>query len=232
MQTTPSTAEATPNAESRPSRSRAAGSSASFPRVSISDDTRVRVLTSVPGGARRVEKHGTGGRPTGRGRDDTVTMKSGIDLSFVDSAIRPQDDLFGHVNGRWLADYQIPADRATDGAFRALFDQAEEQVRDLITGAAESDPAPGTDEQRIGDLYASFMDEATVARVGLAPLPAEMTAIDGCTDASELAAVVGRLQRSGVGGGAGVYVDTDAKDSTRYLLHVNQSGLGLPDESY
>ena len=96
-------------------------------------------------------------------------MNSGIDLAYVDSAVRPQDDLFGHVNGRWLADYEIPADRATDGAFRALFDRAEEQVRDLITQAA-SNPAPHTDEQRIGDLYASFLDEDTVARVGLAPL--------------------------------------------------------------
>ncbi|HWF42202.1 MAG TPA: hypothetical protein VN683_08975, partial [Acidothermaceae bacterium] len=63
-------------------------------------------------------------------------FRSGIDLSYVDSAARPQDDLFGHVNGRWLSEYKIPADRATDGAFRSLYDRAEEQVRDLITGAA------------------------------------------------------------------------------------------------
>ena len=158
-------------------------------------------------------------------------MNSGIDLAYVDSAVRPQDDLFGHVNGRWLADYEIPADRATDGAFRALFDRAEEQVRDLITQAA-SNPAPHTDEQRIGDLYASFLDEDTVARVGLAPLHEELTLIDEAADAAALAEVMGRLQHTGAGGGAGVYVDTDSKDSTRYLLHVNQSGLGLPDESY
>ena len=161
-----------------------------------------------------------------------MTINSGIDLSYVDSAARPQDDLFGHVNGRWLADYEIPADRATDGAFRALSDRAEEQVRDLITQAAESNPAPDTDEERIGDLYASFMDEATVAHVGLAPLHEELKAIDDAPDATALAEVVGRLQRAGVGGGAGVYVDTDSKDSSRYLLHVSQSGLGLPDESY
>ncbi len=161
-----------------------------------------------------------------------MTINSGIDLSYVDSATRPQDDLFGHVNGRWLADYQIPADRATDGAFRVLSDRAEEQVRDLITEAAESNPAPDTDEQRIGDLYASFMDEETVARVGLAPLHEELKAIDDAQDATALAEVMGRLQRAGVGGGAGVYVDTDSKASSRYLLHVSQSGLGLPDESY
>ena len=161
-----------------------------------------------------------------------MTINSGIDLSYVDSAARPQDDLFGHVNGRWLADYEIPADRATDGAFRTLFDRAEEQVRDLITQAAGSNPAPDTDKQRIGDLYASFIDEDTVARVGLAPLHEELKAIDDAPDTTALAEVVGRLQRAGVGGGAGVYVDTDSKDSSRYLLHVSQSGLGLPDEAY
>ena len=166
-------------------------------------------------------------------------FRSGIDLSYVDSDARPQDDLFGHVNGRWLAEYKIPADRATDGAFRSLYDRAEEQVRDLITGAATAATSgsgaatsSGTDEQRIGDLYASFMDEQTVAERGVQPLLDELATIDAAETPEALAAVVGALQRSGVGGGAGVYVDTDSKDSTRYLLHLNQSGLGLPDESY
>ena len=64
------------------------------------------------------------------------THPSGLDLRYVDEHARPQDDLFGHVNGRWLADYEIPADRATDGAFRTLYDRAEEQVRELIMQAA------------------------------------------------------------------------------------------------
>ncbi|MGU3653802.1 M13 family metallopeptidase [Mycolicibacterium sp. A43C] len=159
----------------------------------------------------------------------STELRSGIDLRYVDADVRPQDDLFGHVNGRWLTDYEIPADRATDGAFRTLADRAEEQVRDIITSASAAD---GPDAQRIGDLYASFMDEATVARVGVAPLRAELDTIAAAADRDALAAVVGALQRTGVGGGAGVYVDTDSKDSTRYLLHISQSGLGLPDESY
>jgi putative endopeptidase len=159
-------------------------------------------------------------------------IRSGIDLSHVDLDARPQDDLFGHVNGRWLAEYEIPADRATDGAFRALFDRAEEQVRDLITQAADAGAEPGTDQQRIGDLYASFMDAGAVERIGVQPLLDELATVDAAADATELAAVLGGLQRTGMGGGTGAYVDTDSKDSTRYLLHLNQSGLGLPDESY
>ena len=159
-------------------------------------------------------------------------IRSGIDLSFVDPNARPQDDLFGHVNGRWLAEYEMPADRATDGAFRDLFDKAEEQVRDLIIEASQSGPAPQTDAQRIGDLYASFLDEAAVERRGVQPLLDELATIDDAADAAALAAVIGALQRTGVGGGVGLYIDTDSKDSTRYLVHLSQSGIGLPDESY
>lgn len=159
-------------------------------------------------------------------------LKSGIDLRYVDEQARPQDDLFGHVNGRWLIEYQIPADRATDGAFRTLHDRAEEQIRDLITEAAQTGAAGGTDEQRIGDLYASFMDEQTVRERGLAPLLEELSAIDAAATPDDLATVLGSLQRTGVGGGTGLYVDTDSKNSTRYLVHLSQSGIGLPDESY
>ncbi len=170
------------------------------------------------------------------------TVRSGIDLTHVENGVRPQDDLFGHVNGRWLADYAIPPDRATDGAFRSLYDRAEEQVRELITGAAGAatsgtraagaGTAPNGDEQRVGDLYASFLDEDAIARRGVQPLLDELAGIDAAADPAALAAVIGALQRSGVGGGVGVYVDTDSKNSSRYLVHVSQSGLGLPDESY
>ncbi|HEX9832557.1 MAG TPA: peptidase M13, partial [Mycobacterium sp.] len=166
-------------------------------------------------------------------------IRSGIDLSHVDSDARPQDDLFGHVNGHWLADYEMPGDRATDGAFRSLYDRAEEHVRDLIAEAATAatsdggaSPSTGTDEQRVGDLYASFMDERAVADRGVQPLLDELAAIDSANTPEALAAVLGALQRTGVGGGAGLYIDTDSKDSTRYLVHLTQSGLGLPDESY
>lgn len=159
-------------------------------------------------------------------------IRSGIDLSHVDANTRPQDDLFGHVNGRWLAAYEIPADRATDGAFRLLYDRAEEQVRDLIIEASETGAAAGTDEQRIGDLYASFLDEETVQRRGVRPLLDELAVIDDAGNADALAAALGALQRAGAGGGVGAYVDTDAKNSARYLVHLTQSGLGLPDESY
>jgi len=169
-----------------------------------------------------VETHRDSARPT---------SASGIDLTHRDPAIRPQDDLFGHVNGRWLENYSIPADRATDGAFRELYDRAEGQVREIITGAGSTDPVD-PDERRIADLYASFLDEDTVERRGVQPLLAELARIDAAADPAGLAVVIGGLQRTAVGGAVGLYVDTDSKDSSRYLIHLSQSGLGLPDESY
>src|ERR1700759_648397 len=141
-------------------------------------------------------------------------IRSGIDLSYVDAGARPQDDLFGHVNGRWLSDYAIPADRATDGAFRLLADRAEEQVRDIITEAAAANGGEGTDPQRIGDLYASFMDTDTIASLGVRPLLDELAGIDAALTPAQLAAELGKLARTGIGGGTGASVDTDPNKAT------------------
>lgn len=158
-----------------------------------------------------------------------VTSPSGIDLTHLDPAVRVQDDLFTHVNGAWLAGYEIPADRAVDGAFRALFDQAELDVQEIIRNAAGE---PGSDARKIADLYASFMDTDTVEAVGLTPVVEELAGIARTTDRGEFAGLLGRLQRVGVSGAVAVYVDTDDKNSQRYLVYATQSGIGLPDESY
>ncbi|WP_406239086.1 M13 family metallopeptidase [Nocardia sp. NBC_01009] len=161
-----------------------------------------------------------------------LTSPSGIDLSYLDAAVRVQDDLFAHVNGAWLDTHEIPADRAVDGAFRTLYDQAELDVQTIIQNAAASESEPGSDARKIGDLYSSFMDTEAVTAVGLAPIVIELAAIKEVADRSAFAALLGRLQRTGVGGALGFYVDTDDKDSNRYLVHASQSGIGLPDESY
>lgn len=165
-------------------------------------------------------------------RSDSGQVNSGIDLSFTDESTRAQDDLFVHVNGKWLDDYSIPADRAVDGAFRTLYDRAEEDVRTIIQESAESNPPVGTDAQKIGDLYSSFLDADAVEEAGLSPIADELASVADAGDLVTLAEVLGSLQRTGVGGAIGHYVDTDAKNSSRYLVHVTQSGIGLPDESY
>lgn len=162
----------------------------------------------------------------------TDSLPSGIDLEWVDDAVRVQDDLFSHVNGKWLETHEIPDDRSVDGAFHVLRDRAEENVRDIITECAQSDPPSGSDAQKIGDLFGSFMDTDHIEALGIGPIRGEIEAIEAITSTDGLSKQIGRLQRHGVGGLFGFYVDTDAKRSDRYLVHVVQSGLGLPDESY
>ncbi|MBE7190498.1 ABC transporter substrate-binding protein, partial [Jatrophihabitans endophyticus] len=157
---------------------------------------------------------------------------SGIDLQWVDSGVRAQDDLYAHVNGVWIAEHEIPADRPIDGSFLTLRDRAEEDVRDIVVECAGADAAPGSDTQRIGDLYTSFMDTDRIESLGLDPIRADLDRVAGITSTEELAEVIGELQRRGSGGAIGFYVDTDSKKSDRYLVHLGQSGIGLPDESY
>ncbi|WP_395727751.1 M13 family metallopeptidase [Nakamurella sp.] len=149
-------------------------------------------------------------------------------------APRPQDDLFRHVNGHWLATAEIPADRSADGAFYQLRDGAEADSRAIIEDAAAgaADAEPGSTVQLIGDLYRSFMNVETVERLGLAPIAERLAAVDGVDSPVDLLRTLGRLERTGIGGVFGSYVDTDPGDPDRYTVNLTQGGLGLPDESY
>ena len=166
------------------------------------------------------------------------STSSGLDLAHVDAAVRPQDDLFGHVNGSWLAAHEIPADRSSDGAFRALFDAAEEQVRAIVEEAAASAPAATTGEAaggslgQVGRAYRAFMDVDRVEALGAAPLEPLLAEVAAVADRSALAGLVGRYQREGLVALVAAYVSPDAKDSSRYVVYAEQAGLGLPDEAY
>jgi len=162
--------------------------------------------------------------------------RSGIDLSALDPAVRPQDDLYRHVNGRWLATHVIPPDRAMDGSFRALLDQAELHVREIITDLGEAvasgSPDVGADAAKVGALYASFMDTDTIESLGTSPLQTDLALVAAATSQAELTGALGALQRTGGAGAVGFWVDNDAKDPERYVAYLYQSGLGLPDEAY
>jgi endothelin-converting enzyme/putative endopeptidase len=145
--------------------------------------------------------------------------------------VRPQDDLFGHVNGTWLEEIEIPSDRASWGPFVMLADAAEQQVHQIIEDCAAGrvgDP----DARKVGDLYASFMDEARVNALGHGPIQGVLDTIDSLRDVRDLAGFLGEFERRGGGGLFGSYVDTDSRNSERYLVNLTQGGIGLPDESY
>ena len=154
-----------------------------------------------------------------------------IDDLDLDPAVRPQDDLFGHVNGNWVERTEIPDDRATHGSFAILNDMSEEQVRTIITDAAEG-RITGEEATKIGDLYASFVDEETVEALGVTPLQSTWARIADVADTDGLVALMGQLAREGVGGVVSLSPWIDRGNPERYLLHLAQSGLGLPDESY
>ncbi|HEU5149008.1 MAG TPA: M13-type metalloendopeptidase [Iamia sp.] len=157
---------------------------------------------------------------------------SGIDLDELSPDVRPQDDLFGHVNARWVAATEIPSDRAQHGAFHVLHDQSELDVRAILEEAAASSAEAGTDERKVGDLWAAFMDVEAVERRDAEPLADDLASIRGVSSPRELVALMGRLQRHGSPGVIDFFVDNDGDDATRYIVNVVQSGLGLPDEAY
>ena len=153
-----------------------------------------------------------------------------IDFSNFDEGIRIQDDLFRHVNGSWLNKTEIPADKPVTGAFMELRDQAEAAVRDIITTLEPGEP--GSDEARIADLYASFMDEEAVEKAGADPILPLLTSIDALESVPDLTRLVGGFARQAVAGLIALQAEPDPGDPDRYVIFVGQGGLGLPDEEY
>jgi putative endopeptidase len=161
-----------------------------------------------------------------------ATNRSGIAVDELSPDVRPQDDLFRHVNSRWVAETEIPEDRAAHGAFHALRDQSELDVRTLAEEAAAGDAPPGSDERKVGDLWAAFMDAEEVERRDAEPLADDLAEIRAVATPGELMGLLGRLERHGSAGLVQWYVDNDGEDATRYIVNLVQGGLGLPDEAY
>lgn len=159
-------------------------------------------------------------------------MTQGIDITQLDHEIRVQDDLFRHVNGRWLREAPIAPDRATAGSFVTLVDEAEAKVRQIIETAAAADAPAGSDERKIGDLFASFMDTDRIEALGVTPLQPDLARIDEVDDYTDFARLLGDLERTGTHGLIGIYIGPDRGQPDRYVTHGFQGGTGLPDESY
>ncbi len=159
-------------------------------------------------------------------------LTSGIDRANFDEGVRPQDDFYRHVDGGWLARTEIPADKSNYGAFTKLDDDAQQQLKDIIeAAAADANKQAGSDEQKVGDYYAAFMDEAKADALGLKPLDAELAGIAALKDKKELPALLAHLDRLGVSVFRGD-IQPDAKNSSRYIFYVDQGGTHLPDRDY
>ena len=159
-------------------------------------------------------------------------MHSGIEIAERNDLLHPGDDLYLHMNGRMLESSTIPEDKARYGAFTLLAEEAEKAVREIIEAADSAQP--GTAEAKVRDLYASFMDEARIEAVGVAPL---VKVLENITDTAQqgreaLAVLLGSLERQGVDGFLQLFIDNDPGNPERYIVFIEQGGISLPDEAY
>ncbi len=158
-------------------------------------------------------------------------LTSGVIANHLDPDVRPQDDFYRSVNGGWLATTDIPADRSNYGTFTILQEQAEHNLHTILEEAAKHADAGG-ERQKIGDFYASFMDEATIEKRGLEPLKDELTRIDQIASRQDLSRYMGEAQRLGVAHPFVFFVTVNRRKSDEYIAAVSQRGLGMPDRDY
>ena len=158
------------------------------------------------------------------------SLPSGIALDGLDPEVRPQDDLYRHVNGRWIERTEIPSDRARYGSFYLLAEEAEKATRAIIE---EAQQAPdGSEQRRFGDLFTSFLAEDHIESLGVQPMTGLLDVAHAVDSIPSLLATLGRLERAGASGFLRLFVDNDPGNPERYLVFLEQGGLGLPDESY
>lgn len=166
----------------------------------------------------------------------TSSTIPGLDLTGRDTNVRPQDDFFRAWNGSWLSTFQIPADKADYASFTQLHDTAQEQLKAIIEDAASQADAgevePDSITGKIATLYRDYLDTERLNELGLSPIAPLLAEVDAIEAASELPALFGRMERSGVSGPLQGFIHQDNHDSTRYLLDLRQGGISLPDRDY
>jgi len=164
--------------------------------------------------------------------EEAAAPDSGIDIAELDPNIRPGNNFFAYVNGKWAAEHEIPADKARYGTFEILRDNTDANVKAIIEMSATGDFAKGTDEQKVGDLYKSYLDMDTRNARGVEPLKAELDRIAAIADYDDFAAYLAGANKRGYMMPFNTFQDADMRDPNSYGIYVSQSGLGLPDRDY
>jgi putative endopeptidase len=161
-----------------------------------------------------------------------VVLVSGIYKKNMDTLVKPGDNFDAYVNGIWVKNNKIPADKAGYGVWDLLTDKADEDVKAIITEASKGKFDDGSNEQKIGDFYNAFMNKKLRDQKGIAPLAPEFKKIDAIATYSDLASYFGYANRAGTLAPFALGVYTDFKDPTKYMLLTWQSGIGLPEREY
>src|SRR5208282_847988 len=203
-----------------------------FPLTLSSQSSRVnRAASRATGGCASFLAAGEsgGGSPAA----DDASAGHGFDLANLDRSVSPCDDFYNFADGGWLKNNPIPPDRPAWASFNKLRDQNEKELHQILEDAARDKSAkPGSNWQKIGDFYASCMDESQVESAGLKPLAPELQRIADIKDSAGLQAEIARLQRIGVNAVFVFGSEQDLKDSTEVIAGAGQGGLGLPDRQY
>ncbi|MEO6918521.1 MAG: M13 family metallopeptidase [Collimonas sp.] len=163
----------------------------------------------------------------------SARQASGIDMKNADLSVRPQDDFYSYVNGAWLKKTEIPADKSSWDAFYEVVEHTLDQLHTIIDGlSADKNLTPGSNQQKIADLYASYMDEPALETLGIKPLQAEFAKVDALTAKPQIPGLIAHLNNIGVNAPYALAIHQDAKDSSKVIADLGQSGLGLPDRDY
>ena len=155
----------------------------------------------------------------------------GIDTPSMKTSVKPGDNFFEYVNGTWLDNTEIPADKSAYGGFGILADLSDERVRDIIEASSATKGAPGSEAQKIGDFYAAFMDTDGIEAAGITPVKSDLARIRGVKTHSDVGELMGD-PTMGIRAPVGGWVDVDAKDIENYIFYITQSGLGMPNRDY
>jgi putative endopeptidase len=197
----------------------------------VKRQSRIALVLAVVGLA-ACSQEGSSVSSTAASIERAAPLRSGIALEHMDMTVNPGDDFFSYVNGAWVANTEIPPDQIAYGTFRIIQDKTEEDVRAIIEASMSGDFAMGTDHQKVGALYRSFMDMKTRNRKGLEPLRPELQVISAVEDYDDLARYFARAGRYGTSVPMDIRQLEDWNDPTRYSMVVTQGGLGLPDREY
>jgi putative endopeptidase len=164
--------------------------------------------------------------------EQKVAMKSGILTQNMDLTVQPGDNFFNYVNGTWLKTIEIPADKASYGSFAILADEAQEHVKAIIDTASQGDYPVGSDEQKVGDMYSSYMDVENRNKIDIKPLKSEFDKIANITSYDQLVEYFAYAVKYGYSTPVSFFQYADFKSPNEYALYAWQAGIGLPDREY